>query len=294
MEEINNMEISDFIVGGVYTHLEVNEGFKVTWQRGIAKSNELNSLVLFSKHTSENPYEDKWVGGKLHYTGEGLTGDQSLERGNNKILAESDSIDNIYLFEVLIPKQYIYRGRVALSDEPYAVQEKGANGQIRIAYKFPLTLIDGDSFIDISTLETSRKRKLVSYKKQQNSMSDSDLETMAKNISSVNEQMYSHAEDGNVSSYRTVTTKSYERDLYIAQYVKKIANGICSLCEQPAPFIGKDGEPFLHSHHIEYLSNGGKDVIENCIAVCPNCHAKIHTLEDPKDKQKLLDKVAQR
>ena len=94
--------------------------------------------------------------------------------------------------------------------------------------------------------------------------------------------------------FRRVSTESFERNLYISQYVKEISNGICWLCDQPAPFKDKSGKPFLHSHHVEYLANGGKDVIENCIAVCPNCHARIHALENPKDKQKLLDKISVR
>lgn len=65
------------------------------------------------------------------------------------------------------------------------------------------------------------------------------------------------------------------------------------MCEQVAPFE-KEGNPFLHSHHIEYLTNGGLDIIDNCIAICQNCHARIHELEDIKDKQKLLKKVSER
>uniref|UniRef100_UPI00292F5A67 HNH endonuclease signature motif containing protein n=1 Tax=Enterococcus faecium TaxID=1352 RepID=UPI00292F5A67 len=41
-------------------------------------------------------------------------------------------------------------------------------------------------------------------------------------------------------------------------------------------------------------SQGGKDVIENCIALCPNCHARIHELELPDDKEKLLKIVEKR
>ena len=42
--------------------------------------------------------------------------------------------------------------------------------------------------------------------------------------------------------------------------------------------------PFFHSHHIDYLANGGLDTIENSIAVCPNFHYRIHELEDPQEK----------
>ncbi|KRM91173.1 HNH endonuclease [Fructilactobacillus florum] len=73
-----------------------------------------------------------------------------------------------------------------------------------------------------------------------------------------------------------------------------MANGICALCNESAPFLDKKGNPFLHVHHIDYLANGGLDVIENCVAVCPNCHARIHSLNDPRDKEKLMQKVENR
>ncbi|WP_333481901.1 HNH endonuclease [Enterococcus faecium] len=72
-----------------------------------------------------------------------------------------------------------------------------------------------------------------------------------------------------------------------------LQKGICQLCQEKGPFI-KDGVPYLHCHHIEYLSQGRKDVIENCIALCPNCHARIHELELPDDKEKLLKIVEKR
>ncbi|WP_163591073.1 HNH endonuclease, partial [Klebsiella variicola] len=37
-----------------------------------------------------------------------------------------------------------------------------------------------------------------------------------------------------------------------------------------------DGTPFLEVHHIEWLSNGGEDSVENAIALCPNCHRQAH------------------
>ena len=85
----------------------------------------------------------------------------------------------------------------------------------------------------------------------------------------------------------------YKRNPFVSEYVKRLAKGICQLCQEKGPFI-KDGVPYLHCHHIEYLSQGGKDVIENCIALCPNCHARIHELELPDDKEKLLKIVEKR
>lgn len=89
-----------------------------------------------------------------------------------------------------------------------------------------------------------------------------------------------------------VITKVIDRDPSVNEYVKKRANGICDLCEQKAPFLNKVGEPYLECHHVKYLSNGGSDTIDNAVALCPNCHRRIHSLELDFDLRKLLLKLA--
>ncbi len=89
------------------------------------------------------------------------------------------------------------------------------------------------------------------------------------------------------SKSNTVKTKVYYRDPIIAAYVKKRAKGHCQLCGNKAPFDDKNGYPYLECHHIDWLSNGGVDSIENCVALCPNCHRKMHVINDPNDICKL-------
>lgn len=84
-----------------------------------------------------------------------------------------------------------------------------------------------------------------------------------------------------------VQSKTYYRDPIIAAYVKKRANGHCQLCGMKAPFVDQNGKPFLECHHIDWLSNDGMDSADNCVALCPNCHRKMHVLNDSKDIQKL-------
>jgi hypothetical protein len=48
-----------------------------------------------------------------------------------------------------------------------------------------------------------------------------------------------------------VTTTKFKRNPYVVEYAKRIANGICQDCNQPAPFVNKlTKEPFLETHHI--------------------------------------------
>lgn len=55
------------------------------------------------------------------------------------------------------------------------------------------------------------------------------------------------------------------------------AKGHCELCQAKAPFLKKsDGTPYLEIHHNKSLCDGGSTSVENIIALCPNCHRKIH------------------
>lgn len=91
----------------------------------------------------------------------------------------------------------------------------------------------------------------------------------------------------NQASVSTVQTQVYYRDPVIAAYVKQRAKGFCQLCGSKAPFADQNGNPYLECHHIEWLSKGGMDSIDNCVALCPNCHRKMHIQNDAKDINKL-------
>ena len=87
---------------------------------------------------------------------------------------------------------------------------------------------------------------------------------------------------------KSIVLRQFLRSEKIREYAKIRSKGKCELCEQPAPFNDKYGRPFLETHHIKYLSKGGKDTIDNVAAICPNCHRKIHNLNLPLDIEKLL------
>jgi 5-methylcytosine-specific restriction enzyme A len=89
---------------------------------------------------------------------------------------------------------------------------------------------------------------------------------------------------------REVITTYIERDSAISEYVKRRANGICDLCGQAAPFIKENGDPYLETHHIIHLANNGDDSIENTVALCPNCHRKMHSLNLESDVKILKNK----
>lgn len=83
----------------------------------------------------------------------------------------------------------------------------------------------------------------------------------------------------------------FPRSFYVKQFAKRAAAGICQLCENYSLFKDKMNEPFLEVHHVNYLSKGGFDNIENVVALCPNCHRKVHLLETREDYNTLLEKA---
>lgn len=84
----------------------------------------------------------------------------------------------------------------------------------------------------------------------------------------------------------------YSRSGAVKRYVKARANGYCEGCEEPAPFTSKIGEPYLHAHHVFELSGGGSDTPASVIALCPNCHYRVHHGENGEAyNERLREKV---
>ena len=76
---------------------------------------------------------------------------------------------------------------------------------------------------------------------------------------------------------KIVEVIQFQRSPDVVAEVLIRAKGYCEKCKKKAPFIRKsDLTPYLEVHHIIPLSNGGEDTVENCLALCPNCHREEH------------------
>lgn len=261
--------------GEIITNEGITEIFGCSPQGGMRRSHKTNTLVLISNHDKlNNPYNDRWIGSIFHYTGMGMEGDQSLDFNQNKTLASSkDSPDiAVFLFEVFEKNKYTFVGQVELTGEPYREKQKGIDGNYRNVWIFPLKLKDNNlpPAVPKETLDDLISKR-ENYVKQ---LSDQELEERAR-------------ESTGLSGERQVTAKQYERNPYISELAKRRAKGICQLCKKEAPFKNKNGEPYLETHHIKPLSKSGKDTIENTVALCPNCHKRLHVLNDIEDIKKL-------
>jgi 5-methylcytosine-specific restriction protein A len=249
------------------------EIFKCSPQGGMRRSNKTNSLVIVSNHV-ESIYEDRWdAADTLHYTGMGREGDQSLNAAQNKTLAQSRMIGiDVFLFEVHAPKVYTFYGRVELSGDPYPETQPDVKGNERRVWMFPLRLTDSSRPVMVS--ETRHRENLQRKEKQAQKLSDEDLLLRAR---------HAPTKPGR----QRVETYQMSRDPHVSELAKRNADGVCQLCRARAPFDDKRGKPFLETHHIEWLSKGGSDSIENTVALCPNCHRRMHVLDLATDRAAL-------
>jgi 5-methylcytosine-specific restriction protein A len=69
----------------------------------------------------------------------------------------------------------------------------------------------------------------------------------------------------------------YQRNPDVVAESLARSDGKCERCKNKAPFNRlKDGTPYLEVHHVIRLADGGLDVLDNTLAVCPNCHRELH------------------
>lgn len=262
-----------FGVGDIVSNQDIVREFKCGNMGGMRRSKATNTLVIVTDHT-KGLYDDHWQNDILHYTGMGKSGDQSLSFQQNKTLAESSNYDiTVHLFEVFVKGDYFYHGIVKLCGAPYPTRQKGEDGLLRQVWIFPLKPLAPGVAIPPKMMS----EYIAAEQKRAKRLNEDDLLEKAK-----------IRQKKTPALRKAVNSIEYVRDPYIAEYSKRCANGVCQLCKKEAPFKTKKGEWYLESHHVCWLSEGGADSIANTVALCPNCHAKMHVLNLPKDVEYLL------
>lgn len=161
------------------------------------------------------------------------------------------------------PSSYIYRGIVSLADKPYQETQKGEDGVPRKVWMFPVRLRDTNQALPEGVFKEYTEAKV----REAHRLSTAELKKRAQDSGSA------------LASSRNISSDVYIRDAYVSEYAKCRANGICQLCDQKAPFNNRDGEPYLESHYIDWLSKGGSDTIDNTVG--------LHILNLTADRAKL-------
>lgn len=266
--------IPQFVVGQEYSRRdEIHLNYGGSWQNGISSSGACPSIFLFTGETGEQyGYRDDFdASGVFSFTGEGQVGDMGFKAGNRSIRDHATDGRALYLFRSLGKgKGQQYLGEFALAN--YSIRRgPDREGNERSVIVFHLLRVDSNQEAPASishptkpiSLDEARRKALAAC---------SGVEGTA-----------------GTQAVRTV----YERSKAIRDYVLLRAKGMCEACTKPAPFLGKDVQPYLEAHHTTRLSDGGVDHPRHVAALCPTCHREIHYGQNgPELNKTLVDLLA--
>lgn len=241
--------------GRVYNRrADIHGRFNGQQRGGIVTPSSANVVFIFTGEGGEaHGYADRWRDdGVFEYFGEGQVGNMLMQKGNKAIAEHARSGKSILLFKIL-DRGVQFEDEVVC--EGYEVRRAPDRlGNLRDAFVFHLRPID--NLNEALDAQASSLRAL------------EDLRRLAFEASNP------------APKKTTATTTVIERSRSVRDYVVARANGHCEGCNNPAPFTRSNGTPYLEPHHIRRLSDGGPDDPRFVIALCPNCHRRVHFSSD--------------
>ncbi|QUO46543.1 MULTISPECIES: HNH endonuclease [Halorubrum] len=249
---------TQFTIGSRYNRWELHDIYGGQRYYGIATPSDQDFILAFTGDSGDAyGYADGFQeDGSFKYTGEGQEGDMTMDKGNIALRDHQENGENLYLFaDTEYPWIATYRGEYQYEDHHWeTLPDK--NNNLREAIRFTLTPVGG---------------REITIDGDPDELSLPDLFEAAKRSAP------KRSTDGTTSSGRT-----YVRSEIVKKFARRVADGVCMGCENPAPFEDIDGEPYLEVHHLHNRGDGGPDDPENVIAICPNCHRRVHYGRDGK------------
>ena len=273
-----------FEIGKIYNRRSDIHGiYKGQQYGGIATPAEHLYIFIFTGDAGgEYGYIDDFdPNGTFKYTGEGQEGDMKMAKGNLAIRDHQRNNKEILLFEST--SQSFVRFLGYCNYVFHHIEERpDRNGELRDAIVFHLDIVNNQNIDTAQTLTS----KVVEAPKAVYITKPSKGKTLQQLREIALSSTPTHA------STQEKIQSIQNRSTAIKLYSKKRANGICEGCEEIAPFETKSG-PYLEVHHLTRLADGGADLPQNVIALCPTCHRKAHySLNYLEFNSKLIGKVA--
>jgi len=267
------VEGANFEDGKLYSRWFLHDVFKGERYKGISKPSEQPLIFLFTgKSGDDYGYEDEFKeDGGFWYTGEGKTGDMTMDGGNKAIRDHRKNGKSIHLFED--------------TDMPWIVQYVGEFSYLEYEEK---------------EMDDENRNQRTGFRFHLRPVNDSDItltDELSKSLS--DEALFERARKKSSSGpiepkQRTSSGYRYPGSEEVRRYALRVADGLCQGCGDEAPFIDKSGEQYLEVHHIEPRSSGGADEPNNVIAICPNCHRRVHRGKDGDQLNEQLKERAQK
>ncbi|WP_296208814.1 HNH endonuclease signature motif containing protein [Psychrobacter sp. UBA3480] len=273
-----------FEIGKIYNRrADIHGRYKGQQYGGIATPANHPYIFIFTGDSgSEYGYIDDFdPNGTFKYTGEGQEGDMKMSKGNLAISDHQKNNKEILLFEST--SQGFVRFLGYCNYVFHHIEERpDRNGELRNAIVFHLDIVNTQNIDTAQTLTSKvvEAPKAVYITKPSKGKSLQQLREIALSSTPT------HA------STQEKIQSIQNRSTAIKLYAKKRANGICEGCNEIAPFETKSG-PYLEVHHLTRLADGGADLPQNVIALCPTCHRKAHySLNYLEFNNQLINKVA--
>ena len=212
-------------------------------------------IIITGEEGLAHGYADRYrADGVFEYFGEGQVGDMQFRAGNRAIAEHSAQGKGLLLFQKA-EGGLRFEGEMVCEGH-HIERAPDRTGAERDAIVFELRALDA---VIVSVEEGSNQPGLTLE----------DLRQFALAAATQGSQAPSQ-------SRRSV----YQRSEDVRAYILARANGNCEGCRSPAPFLRTDGTPYLEPHHLRRLSDGGPDHPAHVIALCPNCHRRVHVGAD--------------
>ncbi|WP_428031541.1 HNH endonuclease [Ancylobacter sp.] len=227
-------------------------------QQGGIITPSLHQLVIAitGEEGEQHGYSDRLrADGVFEYFGEGQIGDMQMVRGNRQIGGHAAAGKSLLLFRKDRSGRLRFEGEWVCEN----VLERDApdrNRAMRRAFVFELRPLEAVK------VEVDKDKRL----------------QVEEHIDVLRSQAMAAAKMAAPSD--TVFRTVYERSIAVRRYVLARAKGLCEGCAACAPFNRPDGTPYLEPHHIRRVSDGGPDDPRHVIALCPNCHRRVHAADD--------------
>lgn len=251
-------------VGHVYNRrADLHGRFGGQQQGGISTPADHPLIFLFtSKSGSRYGYEDEFRSdGSFWYTGEGQVEDMSMARGNRAIRDHEADGKELHLFEAVGGGNVRYIGQ-AFYLTHHIEERRDANDDLRQAIVLELA---------VETEEGEQETDEVS---ESNVGYDSCTSFAGRSMDELRRIALQSASP--TASAEERRSNVYCRAKAVKEYVLRRADGTCEGCGKDAPFVTSQGRPYLESHHVRRVSDGGPDHPKWVIALCPNCHRRVH------------------
>jgi 5-methylcytosine-specific restriction protein A len=239
-----------FQIGQLYQRETIHEEYNGQRQSGIVTPADHPVVFIITGSSGlKFGYADKWDDeGVFHYFGEGQTGHMKFEAGNAAVRDHAKREKELHLFEGAGNGYLRYIGEMLCAGYRWrtAPDKSGSQRQAIVFQLIPAATAstapyDGGSVTDLAKLAE---------------MADADP-----------------TENSDSGESRR---KTYARSRALRTYVRARAAGVCEGCGENSPFTAMDGGDYLETHHTKRRSDSGPGNRKTVIALCPNCHSRVH------------------